>query len=204
MPRPARAQPRAALKARRGTDGETPSWLVEGDDNMKAHFRFLAAAAIALLLPLAARAEEQRERVIERPYHSILRSAWDNSVTVNPIDMFLGTLNVEYERAVASRLGLYGGVNFGFYRGVLQTGDVRPMFVGPEVGLRVYLIGRAPGGLWIGPYGNAAWVRNTDTSGSIDSLGLGLGAMAGINLLFGQFNLSLGAGTGYQDYSSWS
>ncbi len=171
---------------------------------MKSPSKWLAVAALALSLPFTAAAEERDDRVVERPYHSILRSAWDNSVTVNPIDMFTGMLNVEYERAVATRLGLYGGVNFGYMRGVLSNSDVRPLTVGPEIGLRVYLIGRAPGGLWIGPYGNAAWVRNTDASGSIDSLGLGFGAMAGINLLLGQFNLSLGAGTGYHDYSSWS
>jgi hypothetical protein len=174
------------------------------EKHMKANSKLLAVVAVAALsLPFAARAEED-ERVVERPYHSILRSAWDNSVTVNPIDMFTGTLNVEYERAVASRLGLYGGLNFGYMRGVLSTSEVRPLAIGPELGLRVYLIGRAPGGIWIGPYGNMAWVRNTDASGSVDSLGLGFGAMAGINLLLGQFNLSLGAGTGYHDYSSWS
>jgi hypothetical protein len=172
---------------------------------MNRHPQWLGAiAALALALPFAAAAQNRDDRMVERPYHSILRSAWDNSITVNPIDMFTGTLNVEYERAVASRLGLYGGLNFGYMRGVLSGGDVRPLFIGPELGMRVYLIGRAPGGLWLGPYGNFAWVRNSDQTGSIDSFGLGFGAMAGINLLFGQFNLSLGAGAGYHDYSSWS
>jgi hypothetical protein len=166
-------------------------------------------AVAAVLGPVAARADgyyDGNGRWVERPYHSVLSSAWDNSITVNPIDLFTGTINIEYERAVASRIGVYTGLNFIAYRGVLLPQAASRIALGPEIGMRVYLIGRAPGGLWLGPYLNAAWVHDTspDAVTTRDTLGLGAGGMAGINLLFGQFNLSLGAGAGYQDYAAFS
>lgn len=159
-------------------------------------------AALVVALPFAARAEVYDDPSVERPYHSLLRSAWDNSLTVNPIDLFTGTLNIEYERAIGTRMGVYGGLNFLLMRGVLLPQETTRRFaIGPEVGLRLYLIGRAPGGLWLGPYLNAGWVRES-VGGEYnrDNLALGAGGMAGINLLFGQFNLSLGAGAGYNDW----
>lgn len=160
---------------------------------------------LAMMLPTGALAGPIGDRIAARHDHSLLRSAWDNSLTVNPIDLFTGTINIEYERAVANKVGIYGGVNFLIMRGVLMSSDARNRFAfGPEVGARLYLIGRAPGGLWLGPYVNAAYVRNIGVAGDApsggDALSLGGGGMAGINLLFGQFNLSLGAGAGYYDW----
>src|SRR3954468_10538022 len=123
---------------------------------MNKSLTWILSAAV-LALPLAASAQDYDDRVVERPYHSILRSAWDNSLTVNPIDLFTGNINIEYERAVASRVGLYGGLNFLVMHGVLLPNDTTKRFaIGPELGVRIYLIGRAPGGVWLGPYVNAA------------------------------------------------
>ena len=164
---------------------------------------FLAAATATLLLPTSVSAGFLGDRVKARHEHSLLRSGYENSLTVNPIDLFTGTINIEYERAVANKVGLYGGLNFMVMRGLLYSQDAGNRFaVGPELGLRLYLIGRAPGGLWLGPYVNGAYVRHSgnDDFGARDSLALGGGGMAGVNLLFGQFNLSLGAGAGYYDW----
>src|SRR5262245_14996911 len=110
---------------------------------MKRPLPFMLAALL-LALPFAAQAQQ-----VSRP-HSLLRSAYDNSLTVNPIDLFTGNINLEYERAVGSRVGLYGGINFLVMRGVLLPAETRQRFaIGPELGLRVYLVGRAPGGLWL-------------------------------------------------------
>lgn len=165
---------------------------------MTRALKWILAAAV-LTVSFAARAE-----VVERPYHSLLRSAWNNSLTVNPIDLFTGTINLEYERAIASRVGFYGGMNFLVMRGVLLPSQTARRFaIGPELGVRIYLIGRAPGGIWLGPYVNAAYVRESYDGGNYnrDNLALGAGGMGGVNLLFGQFNLSLGAGAGYTDYA---
>jgi len=164
---------------------------------MNRRFLFVLSG-LAALLPFGALAQER----VSRP-HSLLRSAYDNSLTVQPIDLFTGNINVEYERALGPKVGFYTGINFLVMRGVLLPQETRQRFaIGPELGLRIYVLGRAPGGVWVGPYVNAAYVRDTGTGDGFnrDSLALGAGGMAGINLLFGQFNLSLGAGAGYQDY----
>jgi|CXWL01.1.fsa_nt_gi hypothetical protein len=136
-----------------------------------------------------------------------VRSAPDNSgtraVTVAPVELFSGTFNLEYEQAMASFASFYVGVNYLGMRGILPAGYERALVVGPEVGARFYLLGSAPAGLWLGPYLGAAYVSNTAGGVTQSSLGWGLGAMAGFNLvLFRHLMLSLGAGTGWIDNSS--
>ncbi|MBX7117293.1 MAG: DUF3575 domain-containing protein [Myxococcaceae bacterium] len=124
-------------------------------------------------------------------------------ITLAPVELFSGTFNIEYEHAVAPWVGLYGGVNFLAFRGVLSPGYDRTLSVGPEVGARFYLLGNAPAGLWLGPYLGAAYVSNTAQGISQSSFGWGVGAMAGVNLvLFHRLMLSFGAGTGWIDNSS--
>lgn len=125
-----------------------------------------------------------------------------NAITVSPLDLFTGTFNLEYERAVASSLGIYGGVNFLYFDGVLRPGAGTVFAVGPEIGARLYLIGDAPAGLWLGPYLNGAYVRNVSGGVASSSFGYGAGGMAGFNLVLSHFVASVGAGLGYLDYSS--
>jgi hypothetical protein len=147
-----------------------------------------------LTLPAIAGAAEEE---------GVFRSKYENAVTVQPIDLFTGTLNIEYERVLAKRIGAYGAVNFMMYRPILYPSPGSSFGLGPEIGLRVYLIGNAPAGLWIGPYINALWVRNVAEGYIVDSLGLGAGGMAGVNLVFGHFLLSLGGGVAYVDHSAY-
>lgn len=125
-----------------------------------------------------------------------------NAITLNPIDLFTGTANIEYERALTTWASLYGGLNFLYFGGVLRLNTTTRFAVGPELGARLYLIGNAPAGLWLGPYVNAGYVTNFDGGSSYGSLGLGAGAMAGFNLVLGHFIGSLGAGVGYFDNSA--
>jgi hypothetical protein len=125
-----------------------------------------------------------------------------NAITVNPIDLFTGTANVEYERALTSWISLYGGINFLYFGGVLRLNTPTRFAIGPELGARLYVIGNAPAGLWLGPYVNTAYVSNYDGATSYGSLGLGAGAMAGFNLVLGHFIGSLGVGVGYYDNST--
>jgi hypothetical protein len=125
-----------------------------------------------------------------------------STVTVSPIELFSGQFNIEYEHALRDYFSLYGGLNFLAFRGVWAVDYDRAFAVGPEFGARAYLIGNAPAGLWVGPYVGLAYVSNTYNGSTVSSLGYGVGAMAGVNLLIKWFNLSLGAGTGWIDYSS--
>lgn len=153
-----------------------------------------------LLGSVTAFAEEQRQTGEVRAYSEFRNT---RAITMMPVELFSGTLNIEYEQALASYASLYGGLNFIAFRGVLATGYDRAFVVGPEVGARFYLLGDAPAGLWIGPYLGASFVSNTVAGTTRDSFGWGAGAMAGINLIFfRRLMISLGAGTGWIDMSS--
>ena len=156
-----------------------------------------AALVAVLAVPLTARAEE--EGIVRE--HSLLKSAWNNGITAMPVDPFSGMLNVEYERALTSSFSAFGGMNVSYFRGLL-TNETGRIAVGPETGIRAYIYGRAPAGVWLGPYVNAAWVRHLDGASTINSVGYSVGGMAGANLLVGQFVASLGAGLGWHDYSA--
>ena len=127
---------------------------------------------------------------------------YSNAITFQPIELFTGTMNIEYEHAFRQWFSLYGGLDFLAWRGVLAPGYDRSLVVGPEIGTRFYLFGNAPSGIWIGPYASAAYVNNTVNGNSYSSFGWGLGAMAGFNLLIKRFVFSLGAGTGWIDHST--
>src|SRR5690242_18892472 len=74
------------------------------------------------------------------PVAAFPKEGIDKSITVNPIDLFTGTMNLEYEQAANKVVSLYGGVNFLVVRGLFQPSETRSFGVGPEVGLRLYLI----------------------------------------------------------------
>lgn len=166
--------------------------------SMESFSGFRAALILTLLaLPLAAHAADSRHD------DDALHTSHQNALTVAPIDLFIGTLNLEFERALATRVSGYGALNLMLYRPILYPSQGNSFGLGPELGLRIYLLGRAPAGLWVGPYINALWVRNAGEGYSVDSLGLGAGGMAGVNLVFGQFLLSLGGGVAYVDHSAY-
>jgi hypothetical protein len=76
--------------------------------------------------------------------------------------------------------------------------------ISPEIGLRLHLIRNAPGGLWIGPSVNAAYITGTDPP---RAYGFGFGAAVGYNFFLGPFALQVGVGGAVQDYGEgwvWS
>jgi hypothetical protein len=145
------------------------------------------ALALAALTPVIARAEN--------------RTDYKRSVTVNPVELFSGTFNIEYEQALNPAVSVYGGLNYLYFKGISATDANAATVFGPEAGLRLYLIGDAPAGIWLGPYLGVAYVHNRDSS-TPDTLGYGFGAMAGVNLIFSRINLSFGLGTGWVDYTA--
>lgn len=149
--------------------------------------RFLLALTSTLLFLALAPAKAQAE--------------YTRSLTANPFELFSGTFNLEYEQALSSSLSIFGGINYLYFQGISRDDTTATTAFGPEAGLRLYLIGDAPSGFWLGPYLGVAYVHTPGAS-TPDSLGYGVGAMAGVNLIFGRLNLSLGLGTGWVDYSA--
>lgn len=129
------------------------------------------------------------------------QAQYSRSITANPVELFSGTFNLEYETAVNPFLSMYGGINYLYFQGLSPSAIPDVTMVGPEFGLRGYLFGNAPTGLWVGPYLGLAYVHNRASS-TPDTLGYGVGAMVGVNIALSRVNLSLGAGTGWVNYSS--
>ncbi|MBM7112280.1 hypothetical protein [Archangium primigenium] len=86
---------------------------------------------------------------------------------VQPLRMGTGTLGLGVEHAVGERVALSGALHgslvvdsFRLAPGIDPATSQR---VGVDVdpGVHVYLTGRAPEGLWVGPHLEASWERNT-------------------------------------------
>jgi hypothetical protein len=150
----------------------------------------LLGSLAALLAPAAAKAD-------------VLMTYYDNGLTVEPIDLLTGTFNLQYERAFSPSWSAYLGLNYLYVSGADQPNSGTQLALGPEIGLRLYLIGRAPAGLWIGPDLSTAWVRDVSYGQEFDSLGYSVGGMVGVNLVLGHFTGSLGFGGNFYDYSHY-
>jgi len=135
-----------------------------------------------------------------------VRAEGTSSLTVNPLDLFSGTINLEYEHAFDRSASWFAGFDFLVYHGFWPYDSANAFAFGPEAGLRLYLFGNAPAGLWLGPYVGTALVQQNSSSGQhLVSLGVSAGGMAGFNLVvLGRCNISLGLGAGWIDYSTAS
>lgn len=121
--------------------------------------------------------------------------------TVSAVELARGALNAEGERAVARWLSVAFGGRLTFQSGGVTVTSTT-VGVGLDVGVRVYLGGEAPRGLFLGLQGavTAALGVGGDDRASSTGVGLGLtvGALAGYTLVFeNRFVLSVGGGAGY-------
>ncbi len=155
---------------------------------MRTHTLLLTLTGALLASPLSALADDGIE----------------STVTVNPVDLVNGSVNFEIESALASRLSLYGGVNFLVWEGVFNDREGDGYFaVGPELGLRLFLLGEAPVGLWVGPFAGIAYVSVEDSGRSAEAVGGYVGGMAGVTVvMLDAIALSGGLGVGYHDLTA--
>jgi hypothetical protein len=101
----------------------------------------------------------------------VLQTRYENALTVEPIDLLTGTLNLQYERALIPAVSGYVGFNYLYFSGYDEPNAGTQLAIGPEIGLRLYLVGRAPAGLWIGPDLGTAYVENLRNGEHTVSLG---------------------------------
>jgi len=142
-----------------------------------------------------------------------------NAISVDPFNvLYEGTLSLEYERATGRTLSFFvrlpefnhTGSNGTFQNDATMTTEVWQATAtkfGISGGLRFFLIGEAPRGLWLGPeiglgYVSVSWTR---FDSSLIELGRFSGgaayfrfaATAGYTFVFAPVFLSAGAGIGY-------
>ena len=125
-----------------------------------------------------------------------------NALLVNPGDLFTGVLSLEYERGVASWLGVTTGFSVWTFHSVF-SGPNTPSYtaITPELGFRFHFIRQAPRGLWLGPYLTGGYLIGRSSGAMARSWSWGLGAATGYNFVIGRhFTFQLGAGGGFTDY----
>ncbi len=131
-----------------------------------------------------------------------------NVLLVNPGDLFNGLVTLEYERGVTSLLGIEVGMSVLAFRGVFDPPvKAHVIAVAPELGVRFHFIRNAPGGLWIGPSINAAYIAPASSDTPPRAFGFGFGAAVGYNFILRNFVLQLGVGGAVHDYGEgfvWS
>jgi hypothetical protein len=122
--------------------------------------RFLLLAAALLLVPSLASAQDTARRgrveVERRP---------KNVITIAPVSFLFGSINAEYERAVADRLSFTIGGGYRWLNPSIDGQGAANAITGVNVGAHVFLLGTAPRGLWLGPE-LGAWIGEGSDDGS--------------------------------------
>ncbi|MFW6067187.1 MAG: hypothetical protein ACOC97_02535 [Myxococcota bacterium] len=120
--------------------------------------------------------------------------------TVDPGALIDGRLNFEFDSALSPLVSFNAGVNFLAFDGVFEDSDESYFAVGPRLGLRLYMLGTAPAGLWIGPFVDLYYVNWSDTQEDRDAFGLATGGEIGVTLiLLRALVLQFGAALLFQD-----
>lgn len=112
-----------------------------------------------------------------------------NTITLNPLALRSQQLGIEYERALGPVFSLYLAPQGSYGR----RGGSSSLSLGGELGLRVFFLGKAPVGLWIGPEVSGTYGRITSNGVTRSGYGFGVGGGAGWTLVFfDRFALSVG------------
>lgn len=128
--------------------------------------------------------------------------------TVNPGALIDGRINFEFDSAINPWLSFNAGVNFLTFRGAFDDTDEDYFGIGPRFGLRLYMLGTAPAGLWIGPFVDLYYVNWPDGNQDDRGFGYATGGEIGVTfILLRALVLQLGASFRYQDVAErndWS
>ncbi|MFW6067145.1 MAG: hypothetical protein ACOC97_02325 [Myxococcota bacterium] len=135
--------------------------------------------------PRDPRPSEAREAERERPN---LASA----------DLFAQAIH--YERRLAGRLSLYLGLRVLAYLVIDGVPREDVLSFGGDGGIRVFILGDAPEGLWVAPMAGVGLVRADSAFGTQSGVGWWAGGLVGYTWVFSSgFTLSIGGGAQYTD-----
>lgn len=121
-------------------------------------------------------------------------TSW-NTVTLNPLALQQQQLGIEYERVLGAPVSLYVAP-----QGVFgAAGRSWILSLGLNVGMRFFVLGTAPNGLFIGPEVGVNYQRSNQQGVIRTALGLGVGAGVGWSLVFFErFAFSVGFSAQYR------
>jgi hypothetical protein len=126
-----------------------------------------------------------------------------STLTLNIIDPGGRTASLEIEHAIYPWLSVHGGLTALIDEALRSQAEVSAYGLGPEGGLRLFLLGDAPHGLWIGPSATIAWINGKSGRDREQAIGFAASGMAGLTvLLFDRMILSLGGGVSWLDLAA--
>jgi hypothetical protein len=118
-----------------------------------------------------------------------------NTVTLNPLALRQQRLGLEYERALGSHVSIYLAPQAAF--GIVP--DAWTLSAELDLGLRIFVLGTAPGGIFFGPELAGLYERSNENGLLRYGLGTGIGATVGWTLVFFEhFTLSVGFSSQYR------
>ncbi len=161
---------------------------------------FAVAAVAMLTVPTVVRADEVR--IESRPQAK-------NVLLVNPGDLLVGVVALEYEHALNRVFGLEFGLAFTVLPSLFNLNQESHVYAfGPEVGFRFHLTQDAPAGLWLGPAITGVYLLPRGNNTLVRQFGYGVTAAIGYNFIFaGGLVFQVGVGGGFNDYGeglAWS
>lgn len=118
-----------------------------------------------------------------------------NTFTINPLALQHSQLGVEYERAFGKPLSLYVAPEFAYGR----TPEAWTLSLAGTLGIRLFVLGNAPSGIYFGPEFNVAYQLRSQNHVRRRGVGVGLGGTVGWTLvLFNRFTLAAGFSAQYR------
>lgn len=160
--------------------------------------RHVALFAAALTLSLAGNAAAS-EMTSGGPLAEAPASGPLNTITLNPLAMLLGSFSLEYERAVSPGMSWFVGPRYAFARTSDAGVETTVHGVGVVGGLRLFLTGVAPKGLFLSPNASVGYASGKDNlGGEASAISYSLGLLGGYTWIFADvFDLSIGLGAQY-------
>jgi hypothetical protein len=119
-----------------------------------------------------------------------------NTITTAPFALLGGTVSLEYERAVHSAVSFYVAPTFIFGNGIKKS-DYSQSGGGIGIGVRTFVTGRAPRGLWLAPDLALSYLSLTGSDVVVTGSAVSLGALLGGTHMGGAFVFSWGIGAAY-------
>lgn len=118
-----------------------------------------------------------------------------NTFTINPLALQHSQLGVEYERAFGKGFSIYAAPEFAYGR----TPETWTLSLAGTLGIRLFVLGNAPSGIYFGPEFSANYQLRSQDSVLRRGVGLGLGGTVGWTLvLFNRFTLAAGFSAQYR------
>ncbi len=118
-----------------------------------------------------------------------------NTFTLNPLVLKERRLGVEYERALGRGFSLYLAPEFAYGRAERSW----HLTLGGTLGARIFVIGKAPSGIYFGPEVAVDYQRERREQGLRKAFGLGVGGSVGWTLVFfDRFTLAAGFSAQYR------